>query len=479
LPRRARESLAEEGDRATRTNRDVVDRRLIAVVFFAALALCALVTKSHVVSWNDGSRIATADALTANGTFQIDGSPYAVGLGDEIRIRGRTYSDKPPLLAILGAGVATIVAPFGISLRHTPSAAIYLITLGTVGVWFAVGCSYAYAFARALGYAPRVALAVATLTGTATLALPYATVLTNHVPCGAAALAGCYHLYRARGPRDLAGGGVALGLAYAFDPAGIVYAVAAAVLLWRSPVRRWLLCAAGAAPVIALQLGYNLAISGSVLPPVYNLSAWSDPTLPLHEIGTTQVLRLFSPAEYAGFFVTELAGVRGIVPFTPIVVLAAYGFALMLRTPGRRRALAVAVVATFAVYVLLIVFLQNDTYSRNFGERRFVDLFFTLSVGLGPALTAVRGAAARVAALALVALSVVSAALGTVAPFAGRQGEWGFSFASHEFAMLERRAPVQAALDVALLALLLVFVLRITARAMPPAGVRTAEPRPA
>lgn len=454
-----------------------MDRRLIVLVFFAALALCALVTKAHVVSWNDGSRIATVDALTANRTFQIDGSPYAAGLGDEIRFHGRTYSDKPPLLALLGAAVATVVAPLGISLRHTPGTAIYLVTLFTVGVWFAVGCAYAYAFQRLLELAPRVALAVAALSGAATLALPYATVMTNHVPCGAAALAGCYHLYRARGRWDAAGAGSFFGLAYAFDPAGIVYAVAAAVLLWRRPAREWLLCAAGALPVFALQFGYNLAISGSVVPPVYNLSAWSDPTLPLHHVGTTQVLRAFSPLEYLSFFVNELVGVRGIVPFTPLVVLAAYGAVRMWRAPGRARALAAATAATFAVYVLLIVFLQNDTYSRNYGERRYVDLFFLLCTALGPALASLRGGLARAAAMLLVALSVASAGLGTIAPFAGRQGEWGFVFASHEFAMLQRRAPVQAALDVVLLLLLIAVVLRLTARATDASPVAAGAPR--
>ena len=128
-----------------------MDRRHLLFVFVAALALCALVTKSHVLGWNDGSRVATVDALTAARTFQIDGSPYAAGLGDEIRFRGRTYSDKPPLLSVLGAGVAAALAPAGITLRRTPGTAIYLVTLFTVGVWFAIGCTYAFAFQRLLG----------------------------------------------------------------------------------------------------------------------------------------------------------------------------------------------------------------------------------------------------------------------------------------------------------------------------------------
>jgi hypothetical protein len=446
---------------------EAVDRRTMVVIFFVALALCALVTKSHVTGWNDGSRFATVDALTADRTFQIDGSPFAVGLGDEIRFRGRTYSDKPPLLAAIGAAVAFALAPLGITLRHTPATAIYLITLLTVGVSFAAGCCYAFAFQRLLGLAPRIAVAVAALTGTATLALPYATVLTNHVPCGAAALAACYHLYRARtsGALHVAAGGLLLGLCYAFDAAGAMVAIAAAVLLWGAPLRRWLLCAAAGVPVVALQLGYNLLISGSILPTVFNLGVWSDPSLPLHA-ESTQVLRAFSPAEYAGFIVSLLVGSRGLFAYTPLMLVAAYGFAVMWRAGEPVRRLAIAILAAAAVFFLAIVFLQNDAHAHNFGERRYVDLFFLLCVALGPALAAIRGAAAAAALSVVTAFSIAVALLGTIAPFAGGAGESGFAFGSAEFAALARRAPFQTALDVLLLILVTALVLRMVARAL-------------
>ena len=110
-----------------------VDRRITIAVFVVAFALCALLTKTHVTSWNDGSRIATVDALTANKTFVIDGSPFAVNLGDKILFHGRHYSDKPPLLAVEGAAVAFVLAPFGITFEHQRPLTIYLVTLLTVG----------------------------------------------------------------------------------------------------------------------------------------------------------------------------------------------------------------------------------------------------------------------------------------------------------------------------------------------------------
>ncbi|HEY0382194.1 MAG TPA: hypothetical protein VGC72_08340 [Candidatus Elarobacter sp.] len=430
-------------------------------MFAVAFALCALLTKTHVTSWNDGSRIAMVDALTANHALAIDGSPFAAHLGDKILFHGKHYSDKPPLLALLATGVALAVAPLGITLRQTPGAAIYLITLFTVGVWFGIGCCYAYAFTRLLGFGARVAAAVAALTGAATLALPYAIVLTNHVPCGAAGLAGCYHLVRARdgAPVHHALAGMFFALAYAFDPAGLLLAIAGAVLLWGAPARRWVICIAAGAPVVALQLAYNVLVSGSILPTAFTGSVWTE--FP-HPAGTTpQPFETHSAGDYVRFVFDLLVGAKGLISFTPLVLVAAYGLAIMGRAGGVMRRIAVAVAATCAVFFATIVTLQNDAAAANFGERRYVDLFFLLCIGIAPALASVRSRIAAVAVRACIALSVAIAALGTVAPFGGAPGESGFSFAGAAFAALLHRAPVQAAVDVLMLLVIVALVLRL------------------
>jgi len=439
-----------------------MERRRIVLVFLAALALCSLVTKNHVVGWSDRSRFATVDALTVERSFAIDGSPFAIHLGDEIHYRGHTYSDKPPLPAILGAGVALLLAPLGVTLRQTPGTAIYLVTLLTVGVWFGIGCCYAYAFQRRLGFELHVATAVAALTGAGTLVLSYAGVFVNHVPCGAAALAGCYHLYpaRDRGARDVALGGLFFALAYAFDAAGVIFAIAAAVLLWRSPLRRWVLCAAAGLPIVASQLGFNLLISGSIVPTAFNPVVWGDPSRPLHA-ASLPVVAIFSPGQYLAIVTNLLVGARGLFSFTPMMVVAGYGFVRMWRMSEPVRVLALAVLATSTAYFLAIVFLQNDTLARNFGERRYVDLFFMLCIALGPALASIRTAPAVISTRLAIAVSVAIAALGTVAPFGGGPGQSGFVFAPAEFAALEHRAPLASAFDILFLIVLIGLVLRL------------------
>jgi hypothetical protein len=447
-------------DRGSALN--AVDRRLTIAVFIAAFAVCALLTKTHVTSWNDGSRIATVDALTANRTFVIDGSPFAVNLGDKILFRGRHYSDKPPLLALSAAGVALLASPFGITLRHTPGTAIYLVTLLTVGVWFALGCCYAYAFQRLLGFAPRIGLAVGALSGLATLALPYATVLTNHVPCGASALAGCYHLVRGRDGKRVHDvlAGMFFALAYAFDASGVVLAIGGVMLLWRAPVRRWLVCIAAGAPIVALQLAYNVLVSGSILPTAFTANVWTE--FPLKPGATApQPFELLSAGDYARLAVNLLFGGKGLLSYTPLVLVAGYGVVIMQRAGGLMRRVAYAIAVTTVVYFMLILTLQNDFAAHNFGERRYVDVFFLVGVALGPALASVRSRWAVVAIRLCVALSVCIAALGTVAPFGGAQGQAGFSFGSAEFAALMHRAPVQAGIDLLVLIVLVVLVLRL------------------
>ncbi|HEX3548891.1 MAG TPA: hypothetical protein VHT53_00840 [Candidatus Elarobacter sp.] len=451
-----------------------MDRRPIAAIFIAAFVLCALLTKTHVASWNDGSRFATIDALTAARTFQIDGSPYAARLGDKIRFRGRTYSDKPPLLAVLGTAVAFALEPAGVTLRRHAATAIYLITLLTVGVAFAVGCCYVFAFARLLGFPQRTSAAAAALAGVGTLSLTYAVVLVNHVPSGACVLAGCYHAARGRdGARAHAlGAGFAFGLAYAFDASAILLAVGGVALLWGAPASRWVLAVLGGIPLVALQVAYNLHVSGSYMPPALNASVWNDPSLPLYS-WSSQVFAVYSPAAYAGFAANLLVGSRGLFTYTPLMLLVAYGVALLWRAGGLRRRLALAITGSTAVFFAAILFLQNDTISSNFGERRYVDIAFLAGTALAPALAGVRGALGTGLARLVIAASVAITALGTVAPFGGRANESGFAFAGAEFVALARRAPIQAALDVVLLAIVLLLVMRF----VPLGAAATAVPR--
>lgn len=438
-----------------------MERRTVALVFCAAFAFCALLTKPRAVSWNDLSRVATIDALVTGHTLAIDGSPFAARTEDKYRYRGRTYSDKPPALAIEGAAFASVLAPLGITLARTTDRAVYLIALLTVGGWFAAGCAYMYAFQRLLGIDRRGAVFVAALTGLGTLALPYATVLANHVPAGAAALAAFYHLVRARaGSRaapDAGLGALFLTLSYAFDASAIVFALGAVVLLWGTPARIWAVFAAACIPVVALQLAYNASVSTGFVPPAMNQTTWSDPASPFHRAGQSEFL-FTSAGDYVRYAIYLLFGDKGLISYTPLALLCVYGLVRMWKTHQRRLALAIA--APCVAYYALMVAFTNDYFALNYGERRYADLAFVLCVALGPALAALPRGAAGVAARIAAVWSTAVAMLGALAPFGEPRGVSGIVFAAQEFARLEHRAPVQAAVDVLAFALIIVLVQR-------------------
>ena len=174
------------------------------------------------------------------------------------------------------------------------------------------------------------------------------------------------------------------------------------------------------------------------------------------------MLHAHAPGLYARFLVNELVGDKGLFSFTPLMMLAGYGLVAMVRGPSETRRIALALLATAAVFVFAIVFLQDDTATANFGERRYVDVFFMVCVALGPGLAAVRGAVGAFVARLLIVSSIAIAALGTVNPFAGNAGEWGILRGAAEFGALAHRAQVQATLDVLLLTGVIFAVVRLT-----------------
>jgi hypothetical protein len=451
------------------------DARLRVLIFFAAFGALALVTKTHAISWNDRTRFATIESLVDRGTFAIDGSPIGEGR-DSFAFEGHTYSGQPPLLQIEGAVVAAVLKPLGVRLdRSPPETAIYLITLLGIGPWFGLGLVYAYMLQRDLGFEPKVALAVAAVTGFGTLAFPFALVFTDHVPAGAAALAGFFYLRRSGGPVMAALGAGFLALAVLFDEGAVALVLPLALLCLRHAGRARVGAALAAAiPMLALQLGFNHAISGGFGPPVLNAANYADTHSPFHLASTRPYLgRPLSP----GYAFALAFGAQGLFSYSPAMLVAIAGLLPMWRSGAREvRETALAVGLASACYAAAVFAVTADTLSSNYGDRRWVDMEFLLCVPLGWALAAARGKGAlRVTIAALVAASVALAALGSVEPFAPPPG---VVTAGH---LLLDRSPLLRSLDLALAALLICALTWSTWTATngPPPGHRGAEPKPA
>ena len=145
--------------------------------------------------------------------------------------------------------------------------------------------------------------------------------------------------------------------------------------------------AAACVPVVAAQLAFNEAVSGALGPPAMNQASWADPSSPFHRADQA-LLRFSSAGDYLRYAAYLLVGDKGLISYTPLALVCAYGFVRMAAAPGVMRRIALAIAATFVLYFVLMVAFTDDYGALNYGQRRYVDLFFLLCVGLGPALAA-------------------------------------------------------------------------------------------
>jgi hypothetical protein len=242
--------------------------RAVLAVFALAWASFALATHARVfAAGNDASRWAQVEALVDLHSRSIEGSRFAATI-DKVRIAGREYSNKPPLLALAAAAVyAPLEAVTGWRLGGPPAGAgeaIRWTTIAVVGTPSAALVALFFAVARRLwGAGPAVGLATFAL-GWASLLTSYSGTFNNHTVAAALVFAG---LAAAIGGRAGASA-LALGLAAGVDILpGAGFVPVAAWILRRAGRRAALRFAGGLALTAAIAIAADLAVVGSPWPP--------------------------------------------------------------------------------------------------------------------------------------------------------------------------------------------------------------------
>jgi Tfp pilus assembly protein PilF len=139
----------------------------------------------------------TIQSLVEQHSFCIDQSLRKF-MVDVVRIDGRFYSDKPPLLSVLGAGVYfPLHKTLGLSFaKHAPWL-YHILTDLLVGLPLAVGLWFLARCLISAGLSPKAATTTVFLTGGGTIYLPYAVTFNNHVPAAAAITVALYCTLRA------------------------------------------------------------------------------------------------------------------------------------------------------------------------------------------------------------------------------------------------------------------------------------------
>ena len=333
-----------------------VQRRVTALVFFAAVAVALISAKPHAGAWYDGSRLATVESLVDYGTWSIDDSifvnparvepgrppPFAPGeaallahgTSDKLFINGRFYSDKSPVPGLFMAGVyAALQWTTGLVAREHPDRFCYLLTLFSSGIAYVISvccidrCGIAFATATRLLLTSSFALA--------TIALPYARQVNNHIVL----LAVCSALVLVLAPRtraQLMAVGTLCGIGYTIDlgigPVLVITTTALVAYRTRSASAVILMLLA-AFPWFALHHYLNYQIGGTFSPANAHAAYLVWPGSPFDPAEVTGHWVHKSIVHFFGYGLDLLFGKRGFFGHNLALYLAAAGAVLLLRRP--------------------------------------------------------------------------------------------------------------------------------------------------
>jgi hypothetical protein len=328
-----------------------------AVVLVLAAAVALASARPYAGCWNDGSRLATVEALVDHSTLAIDHSifvdvpapPHAApyppdetdllesGTRDKLYVDGHYYSDKSPVPALLLAALYQLLQwATGLTAQAQPGAFCYLMAVASSGLAYVAAVWSIYRFSRVLQLPAAWQVLLTASFALTTVALPYARQVNNHILLLGVVAVLLLVLARlaeqARGGRLVAAGALA-GLGYTIDlGAGPVLLVCTlALIAYRCRrVGGVALFLAGAAPWLALHHAVNYA-TGGTLGPANAVAAYFDwpgcPFTPDNMTGGWKHPNLSSFLLYAAEL---LVGKRGFLSHNLALYLAVPGLVALL-----------------------------------------------------------------------------------------------------------------------------------------------------
>lgn len=345
------------------------------------------------VTAQTASRYALTAALVDHGTVRIDA--YRERLSADFAEKdGHLYSDKAP-------GQPFAAVPVYALHRLADGARGELMAgPGYRGVWWAVLWSATLPVAAIAGVATfllhprygRLAPLIGATTVVGTLLLPFGSVLFGHAMAaaliGAAATLALWPSEGPPGTRRLVVAGAAAGAAVVTEYA--VLWLAAGLLAWVVWVHRARAAAfiAGAVPFALGLMTYLWIAFGSPFVPSYRYANMGDHTQGIGGIRPPDPDTLLA----------VVAGPRGLVTLTPVVVLAVAGLVMLAREGEARSRFASYGLYAFAVLFVLQVGWSNPTGGHAAGPRYLVPALPMLAPGVAVAWERWRGLTSILAA---------------------------------------------------------------------------------
>jgi phage shock protein PspC (stress-responsive transcriptional regulator) len=291
-------------------------RLLIVLVALTGLAF------AYGAGWPDVSRLGLTQSVALHDTLRID--RYASQTRDRARHGDHWYSDKAPGISLLALPPFEAMRALHLVDRSDEKQGIWhdralLMAARLLTGGFAFVLCVLLVGIAADTLRPGTAVPVAATFALATMALPLAATVLGHTAAGAAALAA---FLLARKGRAFPAG-VCAGAAVVFEYQAAIVAVAVAVfLLWRSRSPRAIgLYGLGALPLLVLLGAYDLSAFGSPFHVSYR-----------YVVDFPQQQNFFGVGSPTLHGLREvLVGHRGLLVFSPVLLLAAAGLGLLWR----------------------------------------------------------------------------------------------------------------------------------------------------
>ncbi len=371
---------------------------VLCLVAVAALAVVSAHTPQDV------TRIALTRAIVEDGSVRMD--PYAAQAFDLARRGGHFYTDKAPGWSVAAIPAFAVLHALGAAPAADPASwngegdlRVWALRVLVSGLCFLLAVIAVGRVAERI--APGTAAAVATLFGLGTLAQPLAASGFGHMTAGAAAFIGFALEWRATAagrplrPWLLVGAGLAAGAAVLLEYQAALLALIVVAYAARRGLRALGLVVAGALPAALLLGAYDAVAFGSPFRLSYRYVANS-----YAEAQRGGFFGIGTPSAHTLWHV--LAGDRGLLVVSPVLVAAAAGLVLLWRQGWRAEALACGAAAAGFLLVNAGYFLPYGGNSP--GPRFFAPALPFLAVGLAPVL---RSRRLRLPALLLGLVSIV------------------------------------------------------------------------
>lgn len=360
----------------------------ILLLFCAVVAV--LSARPYAGSWNDASRLATAESIVDHGTLQIDRSifiippkpdglrplPYpaprsdllTTGTQDKLFIQGHFYSDKTPLPSIYLAMVYQFWTWLGgPTFAERPDLCCRVLTWASSGLAYVLAVWGLLRFGRTVDLSDRLRLELGIAFASGTIAVGYAGTVNAHIIQLAAAIwlfVGLWEVSKGSNSiRRLIGIGTLAGVAYAADSSAgptLLCATVMAILGTSRSVLQTVIVLAASTPWLVAHHAVNYWIGGSLAPANANPAYFHWDGSPFAAGAITGRWHHATPIHFLRYAGDLLFGKQGFLLHNlPVLIAVVWAWPILKQSKRERGGLLAALFWSVSTWLLAAISSTN------------------------------------------------------------------------------------------------------------------------